>query len=476
MSAQGLLSDLCTVCYTEKPKYKCPRCKVQTCSLLCYKKHQQRASCNGQRDPASYLKKSQLATPSGLDQDFNYLKGIERSIDHAGETLLKPADGGTHQNLRKVSTGWRPDSRLQKYLTENNITQERAPKGMQRQRQNTTRSTKGDRVLWTVEWKTLDAGQEVQHDCEGQARIGDIFRASKTGKKVVPRVRVEPNRQAKRRKLHDELTEQAQIGGSTRTNDANAARPNPNDNGQPERAKPDASDVEDDGDGQADPVSTNTKATLDAKGTPEQVGIANVDVKAGSSSNPTGPEAATEPQDAEVGDAEVEDQPRKVPDASSLDVDDHGKPEPAVEGGPEHAGGEETGDVDQARSDVDMSTTPAPRHYYLLRHGASASKILTYFDRKTTLTACLKGQTVQEYPTFFVLTQGPENLPPGFMLNEEYARTVREDRTPLTESGVSDGTHLLGSKGTRDAENSTDNSVPLDAQSILMMLKRDVRG
>ncbi|KAK5674653.1 Box C/D snoRNA accumulation [Elasticomyces elasticus] len=476
MSAQGLLSELCTVCYTEKPKYKCPRCKVQTCSLPCYKKHQQRASCNGQRDPASYLKKSQLATPSGLDQDFNYLKGIERSIDHASETLLKPADGGTHQNLRKVSTGWRPDSRLQKYLTENNITQERAPKGMQRQRQNTTRSTKGDRVLWTVEWKTLDAGQEVQHDCEGHRRIGDIFRASKIGKKVVPRVRVEPNRQAKRRKLHDELTEQAQIEGPTRTSDANAVRPDPNDNGQLERAKPDTAEVEDDGDGQADPVPTNSKATSDAKGTPEQVDIANVDVEAGSYANPTGPEAATGPKDADLGDPEYEDQPRRVPGASTLDVNDHSKPAPAVEGRPEHAGVDSIGDVDQARNDMDIGHPPVPRHYYLLRHGASASRILTYFDRKTTLTACLKGQTVQEYPTFFVLTQGPENLPPGFMLYEEYARTVGEDGTPLTGSGVSDGTHNLGSKGTRDAENSTDESVPLDAQSILMMLKRDVRG
>ncbi|KAK4900887.1 Box C/D snoRNA accumulation [Elasticomyces elasticus] len=473
MSAQGLLSDLCTVCYTEKPKYKCPRCKVQTCSLPCYKKHQQRASCNGQRDPASYLKKSQLATPSGLDQDFNYLKGIERSIDRASETLLKPVDGSTHQNLRKVSTGWRPDSRLQKYLTENSITQERAPKGMQRQRQNTTRSTKGDRVLWTVEWKTLDAGQEVQHDCEGQARIGDIFRASKTGKKVVPRVRVEPNRQAKRRKLHDEAAEQAQIEAPT---EANVVRPGLNDDGQLEHAKPDAAKVEDGCNGHAHPMSTNSKATLDAETTLEQIDIANVDGKAGSSSNPTGPEAATEPQDAEVGDAEVEDQPRKVPDASSLDVDDHGKPESAVEGEPEHAGGEETGDVDQARTDVDMSTTPAPRHYYLLRHGASASKILTYFDRKTTLTACLKGQTVQEYPTFFVLTQGPEDLPPGFMLYEEYARTVREDHASLTKSHSSDTMQHLGPKPVQDAEGSTDDSAPLDAQSILMMLKRDVRG
>ncbi|KAK4973596.1 Box C/D snoRNA accumulation [Elasticomyces elasticus] len=469
------LSELCTVCYTEKPKYKCPRCKVQTCSLPCYKKHQQRASCNGQRDPASYLKKSQLATPSGLDQDFNYLKGIERSIDHASETLLKPADGGTHQNLRKVSTGWRPDSRLQKYLTENSITQERAPKGMQRQRQNTTRTTKGDRVLWTVEWKTLDAGQEVQHDCEGQGRIGDTFRASRTGKKVVPSVRVEPNRQAKRRKLHDEAAEQAQVEGRT-TTDVNAVQPDPNDHGQLEHAKPDASDVEDDGDGQADPVSTNTKATSDAKGTPEQIAIANVDVEAGSYADPTGPEAATGPKDADLGDPEDEDQPRRVPGASTLDVNNHGKPEPAVEGGPEHASGEETGDVDQARSDMDMNTTPAPRHYYLLRHGASASKILTYFDRKTTLTACLKGQTVQEYPTFFVLTQAPENLPPGFMLYEEYARTVREEHTSLTNSHASNTTQHLGSRNVQDAEGSIDDSAPLDAQSILMMLKRDVRG
>ncbi|KAK5727319.1 Box C/D snoRNA accumulation [Elasticomyces elasticus] len=473
MLARVLVPNRQVAVYTEKPKYKCPRCKVQTCSLPCYKKHQQRASCNGQRDPASYLKKSQLATPSGLDQDFNYLKGIERSIDHASETLLKPADGGTHQNLRKVSTGWRPDSRLQKYLTENSITQERAPKGMQRQRQNTTRSTKGDRVLWTVEWKTLDAGQEVQHDCEGQGRIGDIFRASRTGKKVVPRVHVEPNRQAKRRKLHDEAAEQAQVKGPI---EVNLVRPDSNDDGQLEHPRPDTAKVEDGCKGQAHTMSSNSKATLDAEATLQQIDIANVDVKAGSYASPTGSEAATQPQYAELGDGEGEDQPRRVLDASTLDVDDHNTPAPEVEGGPEHTGGEATGDVDQARSEMDMNTTPAPRHYYLLRHGASASKILTYFDRKTTLTACLKGQTVQEYPTFFVLTQEPENLPPGFMLSEEYARTVREDRTPLTAYDVSHATQHLGSKPVQDAEGSTNDSAPLDAQSILMMLKRDVRA
>ncbi|KAK5707705.1 Box C/D snoRNA accumulation [Elasticomyces elasticus] len=467
------LFELCTVCYAEKPKYKCPRCKVQTCSLPCYKKHQQRASCNGQRDPASYLKKSQLATPSGLDQDFNYLKGIERSIDHASETLLKPADGGTHQNLRKVSTGWRPDSRFQNYLTKNSITQERAPKGMQRQRQNTTRSIKNDRVLWTVEWKTLDAGQEVQHDCEGQGRIGDIFRASRTGKKVVPKVYVEPNRQAKRRKLHDEAAEQAQVTGPT---EANLVRPDSNDDGQLEHPRPDTAKVEDGCKRQAHPMSSNLKATSDAGATLKHIDIAKLDVKAGSYANPTGSEAATQPQYAELGDGEGENQPRRVLDASTLDIDDHSTPAPAVEGGPEHYRGEAIGDVDQARSDMDINTTPAPRHYYLLRHGASASKILTYFDRKTTLTACLKGQTVQEYPTFFVLTQGPENLPPGFMLYEEYARTVREEHTSLTNSHASNTTQHLGPRDVLDAEGSIDDSAPLDAQSILMMLKRDVRG
>lgn len=127
--------------YTQKPKYRCPRCKAQTCSLPCYKRHQQRASCNGKRDPAVFVKRSQLATPAGIDQDYNYLKSVERNIDHAArETSDRGV--GAQSNAKGTERGLHPESLLQRYLVTNRINVERAPKGMSRQKTNQTRFTK----------------------------------------------------------------------------------------------------------------------------------------------------------------------------------------------------------------------------------------------------------------------------------------------------------------------------------------------
>jgi len=157
------LADRCS--YTETPKYRCPRCRTQTCSLPCYKKHQQRASCSGKRDPAAYLKKNQLATPSGLDQDYNYLKGIERTIERASQQSGVHNPNKKYASSRNAARAWQPDSSLQKYLIENRISVDRAPRGMSRQQTNTTRSTKSKRVVWTVEWVDQAGKRGTQHNC-----------------------------------------------------------------------------------------------------------------------------------------------------------------------------------------------------------------------------------------------------------------------------------------------------------------------
>lgn len=109
-----------------------------TCSLPCYKKHQQRAVCNGKRDPSKYKKKSELATPSGIDHDYNYLKGLERTIDRASEDV-NPDQGDV---MKAVARGRQKGSMLDVYLRENDITVEHPPKGMARDLQNKTRLTK----------------------------------------------------------------------------------------------------------------------------------------------------------------------------------------------------------------------------------------------------------------------------------------------------------------------------------------------
>lgn len=131
------------ISYENKPKYRCPRCQTKTCSLPCTQKHKQRASCNGVRNPAEYIKRSQLATPVGIDRDYNYLKSVERSIDVANrDSEARGVDVVERAPTRSIARARHPESNLSKYLDENRIEIQNAPEGMSRRKANQTRSTK----------------------------------------------------------------------------------------------------------------------------------------------------------------------------------------------------------------------------------------------------------------------------------------------------------------------------------------------
>ena len=92
--------------------------------------------CSGVRDPARYLKKNDLETPEAFDHDFNFISGIERSMEGAtriSENMLPTSSiQGTSKNQKK---GVVP---LQNALKRNNVLVLRAPTGMTRQKQNQT--------------------------------------------------------------------------------------------------------------------------------------------------------------------------------------------------------------------------------------------------------------------------------------------------------------------------------------------------
>ena len=81
------LTELCSICFTNPPKYTCPRCGCQTCSVACVKIHKKRAACSGVRNPASYLKSSELATPASIDRDYNFITKVQRDIEKAEDDI-----------------------------------------------------------------------------------------------------------------------------------------------------------------------------------------------------------------------------------------------------------------------------------------------------------------------------------------------------------------------------------------------------
>ncbi|KAF2267094.1 hypothetical protein CC78DRAFT_542034 [Lojkania enalia] len=148
MAERTLLSDLCSICNDAKFKYCCPGCSARTCSLQCYKKHQNWAQCSGKRDPTRFIKKSQLATPAGVDHDFNFLTSIERGMERAESDLIERGIAGTGA----VQKGWRKGEIIDRRLDAIGVSVIRAPEGLSRHKENKTRKTKRGNLMWTVEW------------------------------------------------------------------------------------------------------------------------------------------------------------------------------------------------------------------------------------------------------------------------------------------------------------------------------------
>jgi hypothetical protein len=120
-----------------KSKYRCPGCAARTCSLPCYKRHQQWAQCSGQRDPTKFVKKSQLVTPAGIDHDFNFLTGIERDIEKAEQGLAEKTvvDSSTSHSWSQHKSSQKGQVNYQQ-LEAAGVKVIRAPKGLSRQKEN----------------------------------------------------------------------------------------------------------------------------------------------------------------------------------------------------------------------------------------------------------------------------------------------------------------------------------------------------
>ncbi|GIJ99696.1 hypothetical protein Aspvir_003698 [Aspergillus viridinutans] len=187
-----LLSDLCTICHINPPKYRCPRCSTRTCSLPCSRRHKLWSQCSGVRDPAAYLKRSELATESAFDRDFNFISKIERSLERAerevedrgiplnGTTAADPAVLGLEHELgqdgpdaeagrkrkRPEQGGFvKGEPAFLRGAQNAGVRVIRAPRGMSRNKANASKWNPRHKCLsWTVEWITAD-GKKVTRNC-----------------------------------------------------------------------------------------------------------------------------------------------------------------------------------------------------------------------------------------------------------------------------------------------------------------------
>ncbi|KAI0008397.1 hypothetical protein F4779DRAFT_618614 [Xylariaceae sp. FL0662B] len=181
--ADPLLTSLCTICHTQAPKYRCPRCGTRTCSLPCVKKHKNWSSCNGERDPTVFIPREKLKTDAGIDHDYNFLTKIERSVERAEKILreekdILPQEDGTSNpppnkkarlhkgrsrgrvTLEDSSRRW--DRNTIQRLQNLGINVSSVPYGMSRAKENKTSWNRRTRTInWQVEWLDLNTQPSV---------------------------------------------------------------------------------------------------------------------------------------------------------------------------------------------------------------------------------------------------------------------------------------------------------------------------
>ncbi|KAL6871224.1 hypothetical protein J3F83DRAFT_734655 [Trichoderma novae-zelandiae] len=181
--ADSVLTSLCGICHINSPKYKCPRCSIATCSLACITKHKSWSQCSGARDQTAFVAKSKLATPAGIDHDYNFLHNIEVASERAERVFVDDKGIIQKDELRPVTVEevrWKVgrDGRRRKVLMTRVLKQSRektmdkvlasklkkqgtvlvsAPQGMTRHRENhTTVSRRPGKINWQVEWFTFE--------------------------------------------------------------------------------------------------------------------------------------------------------------------------------------------------------------------------------------------------------------------------------------------------------------------------------
>ena len=142
-----------------------------------------------------YIRHAALLTPKGLDNDFNYLTGVERKLDLARKEAIENGidygNGGSSRGKASLSGGF---SRFERILKESGAIIQRAPPGLTRARTNATKlagkyvdgwldlakssltfSRKKDQLLWTVEWVHPDGSSRLG-SCNANQSISDAYK------------------------------------------------------------------------------------------------------------------------------------------------------------------------------------------------------------------------------------------------------------------------------------------------------------
>jgi len=100
----GPLSLLkCMVCHIHPKAYKCPRCHILSCSLICCKVHKVSSGCSGQRDRTEYLPIKEFKE-SNLRNDYHFLEDVLQTKRRAKGLFSREKPSRVNNNVSASSS------------------------------------------------------------------------------------------------------------------------------------------------------------------------------------------------------------------------------------------------------------------------------------------------------------------------------------------------------------------------------------
>jgi hypothetical protein len=132
---------------------------------------------------------SELATPSGLDHDYNFLHSIEHRLERSGKLLVQDIDALSEGELNRARRGedeesWkrnhakeeRGEACIARQLREMECNVITAPKGMRRNKENTSSWNRRHGIIhWQVEWMRGECPERTLYRVLGTHAIGKAY-------------------------------------------------------------------------------------------------------------------------------------------------------------------------------------------------------------------------------------------------------------------------------------------------------------
>ena len=139
----------CEMCFEKTPKYKCPRCERQTCSLQCVKQHKASYSCDGVRCKTAFVSLQDFGD-NHLLSDYRFLEDVSRCADNA---VRDPKS--RHKRFRNHIFGMKQKARRK------GVQLRLMPVGMSKRKENTTYYNFREKCFfWRVKLIFVDADSQ----------------------------------------------------------------------------------------------------------------------------------------------------------------------------------------------------------------------------------------------------------------------------------------------------------------------------